>query len=700
MAGSGAMNSTAAGGQGVPTTAIVTHAYRPTAHPIVRIHLLGAMRATSYLGDDVLPCAKKARATLGYLCLASGVRVPRARIASMLWDRVSAAQARTSFRQVVSDLTSALGALAAELVSTGRASIHLNTDMCWIDALALATSSSSDSTRTDLAVLCQGELLEGLDEVSGSFGQWVARERIRLKERLSGSLAAVLQQTDRPGCDPTQVAALARRLISFDPTHQGASRALMRALVKLGERDQALREYERCREALAAAFRVRPALESERLYETIQARPPRKRPASAGEAATDLRRTGADTHADIRRPFSGRRRLRVGVLPFDANDSENERDLAFSLSHDIATALARFRWFDVITPVSMLHRPVASLLSNDLFERQQFDYAIDGVIKRQGRNYSISVRLLDLARCTRPAWSDRFELGINELHRLNEMVTGRVVASIDPVILFIESQPRRKERYGATGLLFLAIPLIYSMERSKYHEAGRLIERAIAIEPDNAMALTWSAYWHLWNAGQCWTPDLAAALLKAESLCLRAMKLDPENSEALGIYAHTLAWKKDVDQAVHFFDRSLRLNPNVPYIWALSAPTYCYIGKPEEALRRLGRYRDLAPFDPYFGFFENAYAMAYLFNRDYERAAVVGRRVVKANPDFINGYKPLIASLGHLCRRDEATPYVDKLLSFEPDFTVDKFRKVYPFKVPEDCDNYCKGLLLAGIPKR
>ena len=92
--------------------------------------------------------------------------------------------------------------------------------------------------------------------------------------------------------------------------------------------------------------------------------------------------------------------------------------------------------------------------------------------------------------------------------------------------------------------------------------------------------------------------------------------------------------------------------------------------------------------------------MAYLFNRDYERAAVVGRRVVKANPDFINGYKPLIASLGHLCRRDEATPYVDKLLSFEPDFTVDKFRKVYPFKVPEDCDHYCKGLLLAGIPKR
>src|ERR1700756_2340493 len=90
---------------------VADHAHLPT-RPIVRIHLLGSMRATSYLGDDVLPRAKKARAALGYLCLASGARVPRARIASLLWDRVSAEQARTTFRQILSDLVSAMGPLA------------------------------------------------------------------------------------------------------------------------------------------------------------------------------------------------------------------------------------------------------------------------------------------------------------------------------------------------------------------------------------------------------------------------------------------------------------------------------------------------------------------------------------------------------------------------------------------------------------
>src|ERR1700738_1364164 len=158
------MTSTAAGRRGAVTANIARQADRPAAQPVVRIHLLGSMRATSYLGDDALPRAKKARAALGYLCLTPGARVSRTRIATMLWDRVSADQARTSFRQALFDLNAAMGPLAAELISTGRAHTGLNARLCWIDALALVKSPYSDSaTRADLAVLCPGELLEGFD---------------------------------------------------------------------------------------------------------------------------------------------------------------------------------------------------------------------------------------------------------------------------------------------------------------------------------------------------------------------------------------------------------------------------------------------------------------------------------------------------------------------------------------------------------
>ena len=614
------MNSTAAAGQGaVVALDIGRNAQRRATYPIARIHLLGSMRATTYLGDNVLPRGKKARATLAYLCLAFGKAVPRARLASMLWDRVSAEQARASFRHALSELCSAMGPFAAQLISTGRATVRLNTDACWIDALALLESSSPDSVRSDLALLCAGDLLEDLDGASASFDRWLLRERTRFTEKLRGLLESE-----------------AVRAFSANTDDAGVIHAPARPLL----------------------------------------------------------RTDTDAH----QPLPGRNRLRVAVLAFEGNGSAREKNLAFSLSHEIAAALARFRWFDVITPISSM--PLVNFTSDDLLQRKQLDYAVDGVIIRNGRYFQISVRLLDLTRCTQPVWSDRFELAAGELHRLNEMVTARVVGSIDPVILFIEGQPKRRERYGATGLLLLAIPLLHSMERKKFERAGEFIHRALEIDPQNAMALAWAALWHITRVGQGWAQDIVRTLATAESLCLKAIQIDPDNAEALGIYAHTCAWRKDFDAAVHYFDRSLRLNPNLAFIWALSAPTYCYIGEPDAALKLLERYRDLAPFDPYSCFFETAYVIAYTFKGDYERAVLVGRRAVKANPDFSAGYKPLIVALGHLGRSDEAAPHIAKLLSLEPNFTVERFAQTYPFKQQSDRERYSEGLRLAGIPER
>jgi adenylate cyclase len=134
--------------------------------------------------------------------------------------------------------------------------------------------------------------------------------------------------------------------------------------------------------------------------------------------------------------------------------------------------------------------------------------------------------------------------------------------------------------------------------------------------------------------------------------------------------------------------------------WALSAATYCYIGEPDAALQRLKRYRELTSPELYISYFESFYTIAYTFKGDYERAVLAGRRAVEANPDLVNGYKPLIASLGHLGWRDEAQVYVRKLLSLEANFTIDTFRQTYPIKRRSDCQRYVEGLRLAGIAER
>ena len=438
---------------------------------------------------------------------------------------------------------------------------------------------------------------------------------------------------------------------------------------------------------------VEPSPETQALYQAIRTFNRNKVDASLAI------RPQQEASFEIHRPNSNR--LRVGVLPFLATRSPREEALAFSISQEIAAALARFRWFDVIAPVSLSHKPFEPLISEDLLKRKQLDYVLDGAISGAGEQFQVNVRLLDLTQDARPVWSDRIKLTIGALHKLDELVTARIVGQIDPVILYIEGQPKRRERYGGTGLLLLAIPLMYSMERKKYEEAGDLINRALEIDPDNALVAAWAAYWQVFYVGQGWQQDVGRALAIAQQHALRAIKLDPDNAEALGIYGHICSFlDKDFDAAIHSFDRALRLNPNLAFIWALSSATYSYIGDPDAALQRLERYRDLAPFDPYHSWFENFYTIAYTLKGDYEKAAVFGRRVAKSNSEYSNGYKPLIASLGHLGRRDEAKVYVEKLLSLEPNFTVERFGQVYPFKHANDRERYMTGLRLAGVPER
>lgn len=656
--------------------------------PAVRVHLLGVMRAASCLGENILPRGKKTRGVFGYLCVHAGLRVPRSRLASLLWDRVPDQQARTNLRQALRELSRAMGPLAGELIVADSESVRLEARSCWIDSLAVVSPEPlpAHSLRSDLASLCKGELLEDLSGLTPAFDHWLLAERTRFTTQLRLLLEDELDAVCQSGAGPERRADLARRILSFDPTHEGGSRVLMRSLAETGERAQALREFERCRAALKSALDVEPSSETRALSQAIKT------------FSGTVNRENSDVSASRPMPdvTSGATvpscRLRVGVLAFQGGASSHADSMAFPISQEIAAALARFRWFDVIAPVPEV--------SGRVRRHKQWHYAVEGSVAGNGDKLSISVRLLDLGQEARPVWSDRFELSTEAMDQVHELVVAPVVARIDPVILFIEGQQRRAPRSGATGLVLQAIPLMYSLERDKYEVAGRLIDQALQCDPNNSKAAAWGAYWHVWYTGQGWADDPADAFRAAQKLALRAIKIDPENAEALGLYAHICAFlDKDFDAALHYFDRALRLNPNLALIWALSAPTYCYVGQPDRALQHLDRYRDLAPFDPHFWYWENAYTIAYTFKGEYDKAVKVGRHAVKANPEFSNGYKPLIAALGHLGRRQEAGPYVEKLLSLEPNFSIERFSMTYPFQRAEDRERYVLGLELAGVPR-
>jgi len=217
----------------------------------------------------------------------------------LFWDRSPDPQARMSLRQALTELNSLINRHVPGLIEIGRDSVRVDMRKCWVDALAVLEASVDPTA--DLSNLVQSyseRLLQDLDGITASFDHWLAAERTRFEDRVRKILEAELDRLIRQNARAEVRAAAARRLINFEPTHEGAVRNLMSAFAQMGDRVQAIREYERCRQALLTVLDLPPSKETTAVYEAIRIEsPPGVAPVMHGVGADSRDATAAGSQA-------------------------------------------------------------------------------------------------------------------------------------------------------------------------------------------------------------------------------------------------------------------------------------------------------------------------------------------------------------------------------------------------------------------
>lgn len=393
---------------------------------------------------------------------------------------------------------------------------------------------------------------------------------------------------------------------------------------------------------------------------------------------------------------------RVGVLPLQMiGTTESENHLSTGLADEITSALARFRWMFLVSSSSLAR--YATQTRDEMQIRRAFDihFLLDGTIQRVGERLRINLRLLDLRAGNQVVWSQRFDRAADDLLTLQDDIAAEVVAQIDPEILLIESQrvtSRPSHDANAYDLLLRALPLISRLDKPLFLEAGDLLRRAVELEPDYAAAHAWFAYWTMFLVGQGWADAPAEAMAEAGRLAERAITLDPQDAKALTIAGHVRAFLHHrLREAIALHERALMLNPNLAMAWNLSGVAYAYLGDMPEAERRVTRYKQLSPFDPQAYFYDTARIIIALLKRQHEQAVEIGREVSQMNPAFSAACKPYLAALGHLGQKQEAEAVRARLLEIEPEFSLSRFSQGSPFERTEDRDHFVQGLRLAGI---
>jgi DNA-binding SARP family transcriptional activator/TolB-like protein len=669
---------------------------------VVRLRLIGQMEAWTVNSENVLPTGRKTRALLAAIALSAPRPALRGRLAELLWSRRPEEQARASLRQEIHRLLEVFAPVKTEILQVTRDHLSLRPGAVWVDVDEVMRATTEQPASLSLL---DGELLEDLSGIDPTFDMWLTTERERLRDRARGVAEALLREQ----IEPETAIPAAQRLLQIDRAHEGAWRALMRAHAERGERGMAIQAYDRCRAVLADLLDAAPSAETQRLLTEIRGplgtRSQSHATSRSADAIANPPSPPSEPGADRPRQeeFLPRGGAHVGVLPMQCVGlSEEDAYLGPGLADEITTALSRFRWMFVVSSGSLTR--FAQENRDETAIRQAFgiDFLLDGTVQRSRNRLRITLRLLDLRGGNHVVWARRFDREASDLLTIQDEIAGEVVAQIDPEILLIEARRSAAQSpVNATAyeLVLRSIPLMTRFERDSFLQAGQYLAKAIELEPDYAAAHAWYAYWHIFLVGQDWARDLEETLARAGDYAERAIVLDPLDARGLTIAGHVRAFlHHNLREAMGLHDRALELNPNLAMAWALSAITWAWAGDANEAERRNRRYKALSPLDPLAFFFDSVFGMIHLLRHEYEPAASVGRSVIQLNPSFSGGYKPYLASLGHLGLEQEATSVLRRLLAIEPDFTVERFMTKTGLEKPADRDNYARGLLLAGAP--
>jgi TolB-like protein/DNA-binding SARP family transcriptional activator/Flp pilus assembly protein TadD len=668
--------------------------------------LFGGFQASA-AGHPIDIPGRKERALLAILAMPPGEPRSREKLTSLLWSDRSDKQARDSLKQALLRVRKSFGSLRPLPIVTDRTSIALNRAAIAVDVqdfeqfVAVGTPEGLARATT----LYRGDLLEGIDVRDPAFEEWLLFERQRLRDQARDALARLLAHHMIVGAS-AQAGAAARRLLALDPLHEIAHRALMQIYVRQGQTALALKQYQLCSDALQGQLGVKPEVETERLYQSIQEQRRRKQmhdSPAAGIAADTSSAVDATPAASSRPALPLPDKPSIAVLPFTNMSDDPEQDyFADGIVEDIITALSHIKWLFVIARSSSFTYKGRTVDVGQVGCELGVRYVLEGSIRKAADHVRITGQLAETASGNH-IWADKFDGELADIFELQDRITRSVVAAMEPRLRHAEvERARRKstDSLDAYDFYLRALPPFYSLTREGIGEALKLLGRAIEIDPRFGLAKAQAARCYAWRNPQGWAADPEAERARAVELAREAVEIASDDPTVLWMAGFAL-WqlRVDFDGATDLYDRALALNPNSAQALTLRGWALASAGKSDEAINLLEQARRLSPFDPEAFFTMSAMGFACIAAGRFAEALDWTRRALLERPTFGPALRFHAISLAELGRTDEARATVARLLALEPNLTLAVLRARAPISNARLLDLFIDGLRKAGLPE-
>ncbi len=517
----------------------------------------------------------------------------------------------------------------------------------------------------------------------------VRQQRGRLRGLASDALNGLLGHHVESG-DAKAAIATARRLLELDPLQEAVHRTLMRLHAGQGDRTLSLKQYQACRDVLAAELGVEPEAETERLAEEIRSGVRGTAEDSEAHPTPETAPEGTAPAAALPLPD----KPSIAVLPF-VNMSDDPEQIYFSdgLTEDIMTELSRFKSLDVVARNSTFVYRDQAVNVSEIGEKVGASHLLEGSVRKSGNRIRLTAQLIDV-KTGKHIWADRYDRELADIFALQDELVQSIVSAL--AVRLSAADTERSLRKPAISLaaydLYLrAVNLDRSYDLDSGRKAKELASQAVALDPGFPRAYAVLAA-QTYTCGWFENAPAESYLDEAVRAAAKAVELDPDDSFCTSTLATTHLQRREFDQARHYFDQALKSNPHDTWIWADYAWFLTSIGKSEEALERLDSKEIFEPYPPNWHW-EIRGMVLYTLKRYGEARTSLERMTVI--PFWVKGF--LAACCGQLGNTEAAERYWAEALEAEPDMGETFGRQLELYQDEADIEHWVEGLRKAEL---
>jgi len=386
----------------------------------------------------------------------------------------------------------------------------------------------------------------------------------------------------------------------------------------------------------------------------------------------------------------------IAVLPLVNMSGDPEQEFfADGLTEDIITELSRFHDLLVISRNSTFVYKGKAVKVQEVAREFGVDYLLEGSVRKAGGRIRVTVQLID-AETDRHIWAERYDRELEDIFAIQDEMTRAIVATLPGrVEAATHDRAKRKptDNMAAYECVLAAKVLHHRSTREDNAEAQRLLNRALALDPNYAHAHAWKAC----VLGQTWVYDWCsdrdATFQQVAAELEITLALDDNDSDVHRILAALNLNRDEHDKAAYHQERALALNPNYDLVVVQQGELLTWLGRPEEGIDWIRKAMRLNPYHPE-RFWSHLGRACYCAEK-YAEAVEAFSRITR--PDHTH-HAFLASTFAQMGNAVAAAAHAAEVLKREPKFSVAVHLATQHYKRDVDRQRHEAGLLKAGLP--